>query len=465
MLREKEKVVNNFLAFVEVAIAWLSFNSSLYLYFGHFSFLHYKDSVILHLIIAFVWFSLGKYFRLAQLHRSRPYSAILFNCVGLVAVGMSLLGLSVLIFDLYYIGFDPLLYFAGINIALMFSFKIIVYASFKRARRKGRNTRALLIIGDYTAASFVEQIINHKEWGYKILSIIGTQDLAKIYQTIIPVLDETTDVAKLLEEKTTIDEVIFIKNKMNVEEVECLTHACSEVGVIFRMYSPFFNKLKSKAHIHHYNTMPLLTIANTPTDYLAMQVKSIFDFLFSFVAIVLASPVFVMISLLIKATSKGPVFFKQKRVGLRGRKFYAYKFRTMVVNAEELKAKLMEENEMDGPVFKMKEDPRITKVGKFLRKTSLDELPQFFNVLMGDMSIVGPRPPVPAEVKEYERWQLRRLSMKPGITCTWQVSGRNDIPFEEWMKMDLDYIDNWSLKLDFVIFLKTIRTMIVADGR
>ncbi len=464
MLREKENVVNNFLAFIEVVIAWVSFNLSLFLYFGHFSFLRYKDSIILHLIIAFVWFTLGKYFRLAQLHRSRPYSAILFNCVALVISGTSLLGLSVLVFDLYYVGFDPLIYLGFINLALMFGFKISVYSSFKRARARGRNTRSIIIIGDYTSTSFIEQVLKYKEWGYKIISIIGNGDLGRMYGNIIPVLSPGTDVAKLLEDKT-IDEVIFIKDKMNVEEVEEITHACSEVGVIFRMYSPFFNKLKSKAHIHHYNTMPLLTISNTPTDYLAMRVKAIFDFIFSLMVIILASPVFVIISLMIKLTDGGSVFFKQKRVGLRGRKFYAFKFRTMVVNAEELKAKLMEENEMDGPVFKMKNDPRITRVGRFLRKTSLDELPQFFNVLMGDMSVVGPRPPVPQEVKEYERWQLRRLSMKPGITCTWQVSGRNDIPFEEWMKMDLDYIDNWSLKLDFVIFLKTIRTMIIADGR
>ena len=142
-----------------------------------------------------------------------------------------------------------------------------------------------------------------------------------------------------------------------------------------------------------------------------------------------------------------------------------HKFRTMVANAEELKDCLKEKNEMDGPVFKMTDDPRITKVGHFLRKTSLDELPQFYNVLMGEMSIVGPRPPIPDEVKEYERWQLRRLSMKPGITCIWQVSGRNNIPFDEWMKMDLEYIDNWSLKLDFVLFFKTIRAMFRGDGK
>ncbi len=463
MLREKEKVVNNFLAFIEVAIAWLSFNTSLFLYFGHFSFVKYKDSIILHLIIALFWYLLGKYFRLAQVHRSRPYSAILFNCLALVLSGTAILGLSVLAFNLYYIGFEPLVYFALINLILMFGFKMSLYEFFKRARKHGKNSRAIVIVGDYTAAAFIEQVIKYKEWGYKIVSIIGDEVLSKTYGGIAPVLEPDYDVASLIENKT-IDEVIFIKEHMEVEEIEELTHICSEVGVIFRMYSPFFNMLKSKAHIHHYNTMPLLTIANIPTDYLAIQVKAIFDFIFSFFVIVLASPVFITLSLLVKFTSEGPIFFKQKRVGLRGRKFYAYKFRTMVVNAEELKATLMEGNEMDGPVFKMKNDPRITKIGRFLRKTSLDELPQFFNVLTGDMSVVGPRPPVPQEVKEYERWQLRRLSMKPGITCTWQVSGRNDIPFEEWMKMDLAYIDNWSLKLDFVIFLKTIRTMIKADG-
>ncbi|WP_282039761.1 sugar transferase [Saccharicrinis aurantiacus] len=463
MLRQKESVVNNFLAIIEVLIGWVSFNLSLFLYFGHFSFLRYKDSVILHLIIAFVWFTLGKYFRLAQIHRSRPYSAIFFNCVSLVGIGVGILGLAVLGFDLYYVGIDPLIYFAGVNLLLMFSFKVLIYSFFKRARLHGRNSRSIIIMGDHSASSFIDQVIKYKEWGYKITAIIGDEKLKEKYGNQFTWLSMDSDIDQILEQKT-IDELILIEDGMNVEAIERLIFSCSEVGVTFRMYSPLFNKLKSKAHIHHYSTMPLLTIANTPMDYLAMRIKAVADFMTSFTIIILASPVFVIISLLIMFTSKGPVFFKQKRVGLRGRKFYAYKFRTMVTNAEELKKKLMEDNEMDGPVFKMKNDPRITSIGKFLRKTSLDELPQFFNVLLGDMSIVGPRPPVPQEVKEYERWQLRRLSMKPGITCTWQVSGRNNISFEEWMKMDLDYIDNWSLKLDFVIFLKTIRTMVRADG-
>jgi len=172
-----------------------------------------------------------------------------------------------------------------------------------------------------------------------------------------------------------------------------------------------------------------------------------------------------IIALLIKLTSKGPVIYRQARVGLRGRQFDLYKFRTMVVNAEELREQLLTANEADGPVFKIKNDPRITKIGKFLRKTGLDELPQFINVLIGDMSLVGPRPPIPSEVEQYERWQLRRLSMKPGITCTWQIEpNRNNISFNEWMKMDLNYIDNWSNKLDLVLFFKTIRTILKGSG-
>jgi lipopolysaccharide/colanic/teichoic acid biosynthesis glycosyltransferase len=171
------------------------------------------------------------------------------------------------------------------------------------------------------------------------------------------------------------------------------------------------------------------------------------------------------ISFLIKLDSKGPIFFKQARVGLRGRQFYLYKFRTMVVNAEELRKKLDAQNEMDGPVFKIKNDPRITKIGGFLRRTGLDEIPQLFNVLKGEMSLIGPRPPLLSEVKQYQRWQLRRLSIKPGITGLWQIQpNRNDIKFENWMRMDLKYIDDWSPRLDAVLLFKTVKTVILRTG-
>jgi lipopolysaccharide/colanic/teichoic acid biosynthesis glycosyltransferase len=171
------------------------------------------------------------------------------------------------------------------------------------------------------------------------------------------------------------------------------------------------------------------------------------------------------IAILIKLTSKGPLIFRQERVGLRGRKFYMYKFRTMVYNAEELKADLQSMNESDGPTFKIKKDPRVTLIGRFLRKTGLDELPQLFNVVKGEMALIGPRPPLPSEVEKYERWHLRRLSVRPGVTCTWQIiPNRNEVVFDKWMKLDIQYIDTWSVKKDLQLLFRTIKTVLHGTG-
>ena len=177
------------------------------------------------------------------------------------------------------------------------------------------------------------------------------------------------------------------------------------------------------------------------------------------------SPILILIGVLTKVTSPGPIIFKQARVGLRGRHFNLYKFRTMVADAEKIRKDLGDKNEMDGPVFKIKDDPRVTRIGKFLRKTGLDELPQLFNVLKGEMSLIGPRPPLQSETLQYKRWQFRRLSVKPGLSCFWQIKpDRNSIKFEQWMEMDLAYIDNWSLSLDFIILVKTIKTVFQRTG-
>ena len=172
--------------------------------------------------------------------------------------------------------------------------------------------------------------------------------------------------------------------------------------------------------------------------------------------LLLLSPVIAIVACAVKFTSKGTVFFSQKRVGKNGELFDMYKFRSMVVNAEELKEKLAHQNEMSGPMFKMKDDPRVTKVGKFIRKTSLDELPQLWNVLKGDMSLVGPRPSLPKEVAQFEKWMYKRLSVKPGLTCFWQVSGRNNIDFEDWMKLDIKYVDERNIWIDIKLIFKTV---------
>lgn len=185
-------------------------------------------------------------------------------------------------------------------------------------------------------------------------------------------------------------------------------------------------------------------------------IKRLIDVVCSFLGILVLSPLFIIIAIIIKTTSKGPVFFSQKRVGKNGKEFDMYKFRSMVVNAEELKEKLAAQNEMSGPMFKIKDDPRITKVGKFIRKTSIDELPQLWNVLKGEMSLVGPRPSLPKEVDQFEEWMYRRLEVKPGLTCYWQVSGRNNIDFEDWMKLDCKYVDERNLWIDIKLIFKTV---------
>ena len=184
-------------------------------------------------------------------------------------------------------------------------------------------------------------------------------------------------------------------------------------------------------------------------------IKRLIDIICSLTAIILLLPLFAIVGIAIKLESKGPIIFAQDRVGYKGDKFKMYKLRSMVQNAEELKEKLNSKNEMDGPMFKMKDDPRITKVGKIIRKTSIDELPQLFNILKGDMSLVGPRPSLPKEVDEFQPWMLERLSVKPGLTCYWQVSGRNDIDYINWMKLDIKYVEERSTLLDLKLIWKT----------
>lgn len=210
--------------------------------------------------------------------------------------------------------------------------------------------------------------------------------------------------------------------------------------------------------------MPTIVYRAVPEDQSLLLVKSLIDRIGALIGLILAAPLMLATAIVIKLESRGPVFFRQERSGLNGKTFKLFKFRTMCADAEEKKDTLTAQNEMSGPVFKIACDPRITWIGRILRKFSIDEVPQFINVLRGEMSLVGPRPPLPKEVAEYDPWQHRKLSVKPGVTCLWQVNGRNDIDFEEWMRLDLEYIDNWSLWLDAKILVRTIPTVIKGTG-
>ena len=239
---------------------------------------------------------------------------------------------------------------------------------------------------------------------------------------------------------------------------------CEQFGVEVIIPTDLFSHKLAKTTIYNYADVQVINFYTSPRMNCQLAAKRLIDAVVSTVLLALLSPLFAVLSILIKLTSKGPVIFRQRRVGYNGRPFTCLKFRTMVENAEEIKKDLWSLNQMDGPTFKIRHDPRVTKLGRFLRRTSIDELPQLVNVLRGDMSLVGPRPPVPGEVEQYKLQDRRRLSMKPGLTCLWQVSGRNAISFEKWMELDKDYIDRWSLWLDVQILAKTIPAVLKGSG-
>ncbi len=236
------------------------------------------------------------------------------------------------------------------------------------------------------------------------------------------------------------------------------------MGIQIAVLADFFPMRLAKKRIDTFFDSPLVCYDTGPGQGLAITTKGFLDRFLAAIGLIMASPIMLAAAILVRLTSKGPAVFAQERSGLNGRKFKLYKFRTMVHNADELKRDLLKFNDVDGAAFKMKRDPRITPVGRLLRRTSIDELPQLFNILRGDMSLVGPRPPLAEEVARFELWQRRKLSMKPGLTCLWQINGRSDVSFEQWMKLDLKYIDNWSLWEDAKILARTVPAVFKGTG-
>ena len=260
-----------------------------------------------------------------------------------------------------------------------------------------------------------------------------------------------------------IDEIIFAVDSSKLDKMEEIFLFCEEEGVRTRVVLDFFPHINSQVYLEHLGSKPLLTFSAAPHDEVRLLLKRTTDLILAAAALVLLLPFMLVLALLIRLTSPGPAIFRQQRCGLNGRRFTFYKFRSMCSNAEELKASLMHLNHKS-TAFKIPDDPRLTPLGRFLRKFSIDEWPQLWNVVKGDMSLVGPRPPVPEEVEQYQNWQRRRLRMRPGLTCLWAIAGRDKLDFDTWMKLDLQYIDSWSLELDWEIILRTIPHVLTGHG-
>ena len=366
----------------------------------------------------------------------------------------------------------------GLNSLILLSLLLLrrglVSYYIRTSRLRGKSDIRILVIGSRDRAKeTIRAILDAED---SLYNIVGCLEI-KPTETGTIVVDDIRVIGDMRQFKfillnRVIDEVIFAVPLKKVQDVNDQITFAEKLGVKIRIMPDWqlqkimFRPETASISFDNFVGVPTLSLSSTPKKDLELLVKGFIDYTGAFFGIILASPLLLAIGLLVKFSSPGPIIFSQERSGLNGRRFKLYKFRTMVADAEALRANLEQHNEMDGPVFKIEHDPRITRIGHFLRKTSLDELPQLFNILKRDMSLVGPRPPIPEEVEQYLPCQRRRLSMKPGLTCIWQVaSRRNDIPFEKWMKMDLRYIDNWCLLLDIKLLLRTITTVLLGSGR
>lgn len=356
--------------------------------------------------------------------------------------------------------------FWSINIVIFFTQKTILFLFAAYIRTKGKDRKKILVVGSGNhSKKFLETVKDHLNWGLDVVGVL-TDNREKIgsdfcgYVTV-GVYDEIITFLR----KYNPEEVIIAISSKRFDQIRAILDVCETEGVQVRIYSDFFGKMTKKTRLDHIHGLNILSFTPIKQTEVELIIKRIIDILGSSIALLLFFPLMIIASLGILISDGRPIIYNWNVIGLNKKPFKSWKFRTMIKNADQMKKDLIDLNEMDGPVFKIKNDPRIFPFGKLLRKWSIDETPQLFSILIGDMSLVGPRPAGPIELEGYESWHRRKLSVKPGLTCLWQVNGRNKISkFDDWVKLDLEYIDNWSLILDFKILLKTIPAVLFGRG-
>jgi exopolysaccharide biosynthesis polyprenyl glycosylphosphotransferase len=355
--------------------------------------------------------------------------------------------------------------FVSLSTAFICCFRWLITLLLEYYRSRGYNYQTVLVIGTgVIARDFVDKVLNSSRFGLKVLGFIDWERQPHLWRyRDIPCIGDLQSLPELLKNRQ-IDWAVFAVGRKYLSKIKKSIEVCEQMGVQIVVLADFFPLRLAKKRVDIFFDSPMVCYDTIPGQSLAIMAKSFSDRFLAAFGLILAAPVMLAAAAIVKLTSKGPIIFAQQRCGLNGRKFRLYKFRTMVDNADELKRDLVKFNDVDGAAFKMKRDPRITPVGWLLRRASIDELPQLFNILRGDMSLVGPRPPLAEEVAKYDLWQRRKLSMKPGLTCLWQVNGRSDISFEQWMKLDLEYIDNWSLWGDAKILARTVPAVFKGTG-
>jgi len=346
--------------------------------------------------------------------------------------------------------------------------RLLSYYLLKRARAGGMDTHNMLIVGiNQRSLHFASEMKERLDHNYNIIGFVDDDPVRIEYlkKTGFQLVAGLNDFAGYLRGHVVDEVAVCLPLKSFYQQDSAILSACQEQGIMVRFLADLFNLKRGHAVAEPMGDDAVITIYDKDSKVVQSAVKRAVDVAASSAAILMLSPLIVLAALAVRLTSPGPALFVQERLGLNKRMFRMYKFRTMVVDAEKKLAELEGMNEAEGPVFKIREDPRITPLGRFLRKSSIDELPQLFNVLKGDISLVGPRPLPVRDYNGFDKdWHRRRFSVRPGITCLWQISGRNNIPFEKWMELDMHYIDNWSLWYDFKILLKTVPVVIRGSG-
>ncbi len=387
-----------------------------------------------------------------------------FKELQVAALGVVLLAATGYLLRLHFVSRPFLLLFGVINGAVLAAARVAERRTPWGRRLAEVPERMVVVVGcGEGATAFARQVLSHRAWGLSLRGLVDADGCGRTEVEGFPVLGAVTDLPELLSREV-VDEVVLAVPTRQLGEFESVLLHCQELGVRVRVALQPFPHLQPHVEVEALNGTPLLTFATMPTAPLALFVKRVLDVVLSLVTLVASTPLCLAAALAIRLSSRGPVLYRQVRCGLHGRLFVLIKFRTMVADAEKLQSEVAHLNVMDGPAFKAPADPRVTPVGRLLRRSSLDELPQLLNVLKGDMSLVGPRPPIPEEVERYLPWQRRRLAMKPGVTCLWQISGRSELDFATWMDLDLAYIDTWSLWLDLKILALTVPAVFSGRG-
>ena len=478
MLRQKARLIARIVYLVDLALTSAAFFAAFFIrdlvlpFFAPSRFptglFPLAEYLKIYPLVLIIWSVLLFTYHSYHSHRTIPVTKEAVTTVRVVFVGNVLLATIAYLIPLRQLSRAWFILFGTLSALFLVLEKIVLRVIARYVRSKGLNYRTLLIVGTGRRATDLARMIEeHKYWGYKILGFVSDGHHLSNGWGKFRVFGSVPDLKRVLEHwqmPEPIDEIVFAVTRKKLDEMKQIFLMCEELGIRTRVAMNFFQNRVARIEIEELDGIPFLTFTTTPSNETQLALKRLLDIGVSLGLLTLALPVITLVALMIKITSPGSVFFKQKRIGLNGRMFVLYKFRTMIEDAHERRGEVEHLNEMTGPVFKAKSDPRVTPFGRVLRKFSFDELPQLWNVLRGDMSLVGPRPPIPEEVASYHRWHRRRLSMKPGLTCLWQISGRNNVDFDRWMQMDLQYIDNWSPTLDLKILLRTIPAVLSGRG-